>query len=82
MIKRLDGIRRPYASLHSLCNGIFSVNNSMIETEPRMDDLFIIKKYQQDFDAEPPAPRIDNHAPGKYEINQRPSVPQINESQS
>ena len=68
-LKRLDGIRRPYASIYSISNGLYSVNNAVIEFEKRKDDEFL------KFEEEPPAPQIDYHAPANNKLNTRPSAP-------
>ena len=77
MIKRLDTIRVPYATMHCMQNGMFSLNNGLIANDQKTDDNFITQSYQDEFEEEPPQIRGDFHIPQNNKVNIMPVPPSI-----
>ena len=62
-LKRLEGVRLPYASSHSWNNGEYSISNALIGKDEKEDDVHICVEWQQDNEEEPRLITADYHIP-------------------
>ena len=62
-LKRLEGVRLPYASSHSWNNGEYSISNALIGRDEKEDDVYICVEWQKENDDEPKLITADYHIP-------------------